>query len=87
MYHIKLTDKDKKSKSYYLDTKKCLIRKVTSTLTYQGKNYKQEELFSDYENYDGIIVAKKKESVTDLGKVTVLYEQFNDKMNNKLFEL
>lgn len=88
MYHIKLTDKNKKSKSYYLDTKEYLIRKVTSGITHRGQNYDQEEIFSEYENVDGITVAMKKESVSDLGKITVLYENFslNEKLKNTLFE-
>jgi outer membrane lipoprotein-sorting protein len=89
MYHIKLIDKNKKSKSYYLDTKEYLIRKVTSVVVYRGENYEQEQIFSEYEDLDGITVAMKTETVSDLGRTTVVYEKFlfNEKLKDTLFEL
>ena len=74
-YRIKLTTKDGLVKNYYLDADTYLVSGVKSTVNAQGQEVEVEQTMNDYEETDGVMIARKIESKTPMGTAAIVIEE------------
>ncbi|MCF6333693.1 MAG: hypothetical protein L3J11_10460 [Draconibacterium sp.] len=87
-YKIKLTSKDGSVKNYYIDAGTNLIIKVKAKVKAMGKEVEVEQIMSDYKDFDGIKMATKMESVTGMGTMSIIIEEFkvDQKFDDAIFK-
>lgn len=87
-YKLKLTDKDKAVKYYFIDTKSFLIKKVEANLSAEGKEISVETKMSEYQEINGIKLPKTIEIKTSMGNQTVIMEEIklDCSINDSIFE-
>jgi len=88
VYRIKLTTKDGIVKNYYLDADSYLVTKVKSKVTAQGQEVEIEQFMGDYDNIEGVMVAKKIETKSPMGTAVITIEDvsFNENIEDAAFE-
>lgn len=87
-YRIKLTTSDGTIKNYYLDADTYLISKVKSKVNAQGQEVEVEQNMSDYENTEGVMIAKKIETSSPMGtaEITINDISFNEDLDEATFQ-
>ncbi|NOR73560.1 MAG: hypothetical protein GQ525_00215 [Draconibacterium sp.] len=87
-YRIKLTAKDGSIKNYFIDAETDLIFKVKAKVSAMGQEVEVEQKMSDYKDFGGVIMATKMESITALGNVSIIIEEFqvNQKFDEAIFK-
>ena len=87
-YRIKLSTKDGVVKNYYIDADTYLVSGVKSKVNAQGQEVEVEQNMSDYENVDGVMVARKIESKSPMGTATIIIEElsFNKEIEPSEFQ-
>jgi len=87
-YKIKLTTEDGSIKSYFIDAKTNLILKVKAKVSANGQEVEVEQKMSDYKDFGGIFMATKMESITPMGNMSIMIEEFkvNQKFEDAIFE-
>ncbi len=88
VFNIKLTSEDGTEKNYYIDSEEYLIRKVKGKAQAQGQEVTVEQNMSDYENINGVMIAKKIESKSPMGTANIIFEEikFGEDMADSIFE-
>ena len=88
VFNIKLTSEDGTEKNYYIDSEEYLIRKVKGKARAQGQEVTVEQNMSDYENIDGVMIARKIESKSPMGTANIIFEEikFGEDMTDSIFE-
>lgn len=86
-YKIKLTTKDGSVKNYFIDAGTNLIIKVKAKVKAMGKEIEVEQIMSNYKDFDGIKMATKMESVTGMGTMSIIIEEFkvDQKFDDTIF--
>lgn len=88
VFNIKLTGKDGTEKNYYIDSEEYLIRKVKGKAQAQGQQVTVEQNMSDYDNIEGVMIAKKIESKSPMGTANIIFEEikFGENLEDSIFE-
>lgn len=86
-YRIKLVDKDKNSKYYFIDAETYLVKKVKAKIEAMGQTVDVETRMEDYREIDGIKMAMVVESDSPMGTVVITMEEIeiNGKINDAIF--
>lgn len=88
VFNIKLTGDEGVEKNYYIGADDYLVKKVTGKVNAQGQEVTVEQLMSDYEKIDGVMVAKKIESKSPMGSATINFKnmKFGAPLDESIFE-
>jgi outer membrane lipoprotein-sorting protein len=88
-YRIKLVDKDKNSKYYFIDAKTYLVKKIKAKIEAMGQTVDIETRMKDYREIDGIKMAMKVESDSPMGTAVITMEEvkINSEINDVIFKL
>jgi hypothetical protein len=88
-YRIKLVDKDKNSKYYFIDVETYLIKKIKAKIEAMGQTVDIETRMKDYREIDGIKMAMKVESDSPMGTAVITMEEvkINSEINDVIFKL
>lgn len=88
VFNIKLAGDDGVEKNYYIGTDDYLVKKVISKVNSQGQEITVEQIMSDYENIDGVMVATKIESKSPVGSAVINFKNLNfgAPVDNSVFE-
>jgi len=88
VFNIKLTGDDGVEKNYYIGTDDYLVKKVVGKVNAQGQEVTVEQIMSDYEKIDGVMVATKIESKSPMGSATINFEnmKFGASLDESIFE-
>jgi len=86
-YRIKFTSKDGSVKNYFIDAKTYLISKMKAKIEAQGQTVDIETRMVEYQNIDGIQMAKKTEVILPMGTQTIIMEEIklNEKVDDSVF--
>ena len=87
-YCIKLVDKDRNSKNYFIDADTYLIIKVKAKIEAMGQTVDVETRMKDYREFDGIKMAMKIESDSPMGTATIIMEEvkLNTEIEDSIFK-
>lgn len=77
VFNIKLTGDDGVEKNYYIGTDDYLVKKVIGKVNAQGQEVTVEQIMSDYEKIDGVMVATRVESKSPMGSATISFKKLN----------
>ncbi|HKL34253.1 MAG TPA: outer membrane lipoprotein-sorting protein [Tangfeifania sp.] len=88
VFNIKLTGSDGVEKNYYIGTDNYLVKKVVGKVNSQGQEVTVEQIMSDYENINGVMVATKIESKSPMGSAVINFKNMNfgAPLDNSIFE-
>jgi hypothetical protein len=89
VYSLKFTFTEGVVVNYYVDASKFVVLKKKSTETAQGQTYNQEEIYSDFMDFDGILCPRKSESLINgqVGTVSVIDKyEFNVPVDESIFK-
>jgi len=86
-YRIKFTSKDGSVKNYFIDANSYLISKVKAKVEAQGQTMDIESKMVEYQEIDGIQMAKKTEVILPMGTQTIIMEEIklNEKVDDSVF--
>lgn len=86
-YRIKLVDKDKNSKYYFIDAETYLVKKVKAKIEAMGQTVDVETRMKDYREIDGIKMAMVVESDSPMGTVVITMEEIeiNGEISDAIF--
>ncbi|NQU55413.1 MAG: hypothetical protein HQ522_23090 [Bacteroidetes bacterium] len=86
-YRIKLSAKDGSIENYFIDAETYLISKVKSKVSAMGQEVAVEKKMSDYKDFNGVFMATKMESVTPMGNMNIIIEEFkiDQKFDDAIF--
>ena len=87
VYKIKLNKKNGDTQYYYIDTENYILLKMTTKTTRQGTELEVDNVFSNYKDFDGIIMPMNIESRA-MGQVSqIVFEdvQFGVEIPDSLF--
>lgn len=87
-YRIKLTSEDGTVKNYYIDAENYLVTKVKSKVSVQGQEAEIEQNMSDYEETDGVMIARKIESKSPMGTQVITFQEisFDEEIDDSIFD-
>ncbi len=87
-YRIKLTTGDGSIKNYFIDAGTDLIFKVKAKVSAMGQEVEVEQKMSEYKDFGGVFMATKMESLTAMGNVSIIIEEFkvNQKFDEAIFK-
>jgi len=88
VFNIRLANDEGVEKNYYIGTDDYLVKKVKGTVNAQGQEVTVEQIMSDYEEIDGVMVATKIESKSPMGSATIVFEdlKFGTPLDDSIFE-
>jgi outer membrane lipoprotein-sorting protein len=87
VFQINLTDKNGAVQSYFLDSETYYILSIKRKVVSEGNELEIESKMSDYLVQDGIAIARKIESSTPMGSVTIKINkiEFNTPIDDAIF--
>jgi len=87
-YRIKLVDKDKNSKNYFIDADTYLVKKVKAKIEAMGQTVDVETRMKDYREIDGIKMAMKIESDSPMGTAIIIMQEvkLNAEIEDSIFK-
>jgi outer membrane lipoprotein-sorting protein len=87
VYRIKFTDKDGQVKNYFIDASTYLVSSVKATVESMGQSVDVDTKMTEYQEIEGIKMAKKIEVTMPMGTQTILMEEikFNQNIDNSVF--
>ncbi len=88
VFHIKLTDENGQSQSYFIDTDSYYLLSTSRTVNTQGMEIEIESIMSDYQPTEGVLIARNVESVTPMGNATIKINkiEFNTPIDDSIFD-
>jgi hypothetical protein len=89
VFNLKFTFSDGVVVNYYMDASKFVVLKKKSTEKAQGQTYDQEEIYSDFKDFDGILCPGKSESLINgqVGTVSIIEKyEFNVPVDESFFK-
>lgn len=88
VFNIKLTGKDGVEKNYYIGADDYLVKKVSGKVNAQGQEVTVEQVMSDYEEIDGVMIATKIESKSPMGSATISFNdmKFDAPLDESIFD-
>lgn len=86
-YKIKLTDKAGKVKDYFIDAETNLVAKMKTKVEAMGQVAEVETKMIEYEEINGIMMAKKIEVIMPMGTQTITIDEIklNDEIDDAIF--
>lgn len=86
-FRIKLTDKEGTVKDYFIDAETYLVTKMKAKVEAMGQSMEVETKMVEYQEVDGIMMAKKIEVVTPMGTQTIFMEdiKLNEPIDDSVF--
>ena len=86
-FRIKLTDKEGQVKNYFIDAKNYLLLKMKAKVETMGQTVEIETKMVEYQEIDGIKMAKKIDVVTPMGTQSIIMEEIklNEKIDDSIF--
>lgn len=86
-FNIRLTGKDGNAKNLYIDAKSFMLKKVKAKIEAQGQEFEIEQNFGEYKDFDGIMIASAIETVSPMGKATIVFKEvkFDEKFDESIF--
>lgn len=87
-YEIKLTNRDGSVKNYFIDASTYLVAKVTAKVEAMGQSLNVETKMMEYQNINGIQMAKRVNVETPMGTQSIIMEEIklNEKIDDAIFE-
>lgn len=88
VFNIRLTNDEGVEKNYYLGTDDYFVKRVKGKVNAQGQEVTVEQIMSDYEEVDGVMVATKIESKSPMGSATIIFDdlKFGAPVEDSIFE-
>lgn len=86
-YKIKLTTSDGTAKTYFIDGSTYLVSKVTAKVEAMGQSMDVETKMVEYQDINGMKIAKKIEASMPMGTMTTTIEEIkiNEKIDDTVF--
>ena len=84
-YRIKLTDKEGQVKNYFIDANNYLLLKMKAKVEAMGQTVDIETKMVEYQEVDGIKMAKKIEVVMPMGTQSIIMEEIKLNEKNRRF--
>ncbi|WP_346856130.1 hypothetical protein [uncultured Draconibacterium sp.] len=87
-YEIKLTNKDTSVKTYFIDADSYLITKVKANVEAMGQSMDVETKMLEYQEVNGIKMARKIEASMPMGSMTTIMEEIkiNENIDDSVFK-
>lgn len=86
-YRVKLTDGSGQVKNYFIDANTYLLLKMKAKIESMGQSVEVETKMVEYQEIDGIQMAKKIDVVTPMGTQSIIMEEIklNEKIDDSVF--
>lgn len=88
VYNIKLSNDEGVEKNYYIGTDDYLVKRVKGKVNTQGQEVTVEQIMSDYEEIDGVMIATKIESKSPMGNAVITFDdlKFGAPVDDAIFQ-